>query len=70
MPFGKDGEHVTVRLVDFDDLSYNQYLVTTQYSYRAGPAEGCADLTLLVNGLPLVLIEAQTPVRPSPTLSS
>jgi type I restriction enzyme R subunit len=25
MPFGKDGEHVTVRLVDFDDLSRNQY---------------------------------------------
>jgi type I site-specific restriction-modification system R (restriction) subunit len=65
MPFGKDGEHVTVRLVDFEDLSRNQYVVTTQYSFRAGPAERRADLVLLVNGLPLVLIEAKTPVRPS-----
>ena len=65
MPFGKDGEHVTVRLLDFDDLSRNQYIVTTQYSFRAGPAERRADLMLLVNGLPLVLIEAKTPVRPS-----
>jgi len=39
MPFGKDGEHVTVRLLDFDDLSRNQYIVTTQYLFRAGPAE-------------------------------
>ncbi|MEA1052900.1 type I restriction endonuclease [Lamprobacter modestohalophilus] len=65
MPFGKDGEHVTVRLLDFDDLAQNQYLVTTQYLFRAGPAERRADLVLLINGLPLVLIEAKTPVRPS-----
>jgi type I restriction enzyme R subunit len=50
MPFGQDGEHVTVRLLDFDDLSKNQYLVTTQYLFRAGPAERRADLILLVNG--------------------
>uniref|UniRef100_UPI0026011189 type I restriction endonuclease n=1 Tax=uncultured Thiohalocapsa sp. TaxID=768990 RepID=UPI0026011189 len=65
MPFGPDGEHVTVRLVDFEDLSRNQYVVTTQYSFRAGPAERRADMILLVNGLPLVLIEAKTPTRPS-----
>ena len=65
MPFGEDGAHETVRLLDFEDLSRNQYVVTTQYTYRAGPAERRADLVLLVNGLPLVLIEAKTPVRPS-----
>jgi len=65
MPFGKDGEHVTVRIVDFEDLSRNQYIVTAQYPFRAGPAERRADLVLLVNGSPLVLIEAKTPVRPS-----
>jgi type I restriction enzyme, R subunit len=65
MPFGPDGEHVTVHLMDFEDLSRNQYIVTTQFLFRAGPAERRADLVLLVNGFPLVLIEAKTPVRPS-----
>src|SRR5690606_25298706 len=36
---------------------------TQQYTYRAGPTERRADLVLLVNGLPLVLIEAKTPVK-------
>ena len=65
MPFGEDGQHVTVRIIDFDDLEQNQYVVTTQYTVRAGRAEKRADLVLLVNGLPLVVIEAKTPVRSS-----
>jgi type I restriction enzyme R subunit len=63
MPFGQNNEHVPVRLIDLDDLSQNQYMVTKQFIYRAGPTERRADLVLLVNGLPLVLIEAKTPTR-------
>lgn len=63
MPFGEGGEHVTVRLIDFDDLERNQYVVTTQYTVRSGKSEKRADLVLLVNGVPLVVIEAKTPVR-------
>jgi type I restriction enzyme, R subunit len=63
MPFGHNNQHVPVRLIDLDDLSQNQYIVTQQYIYRAGPTERRADLVLLVNGLPLVLIEAKTPVK-------
>lgn len=63
MPFGQNNEHVPVRLIDLDNLSQNQYIVTQQYTYRAGPTERRADLVLLVNGLPLVLIEAKTPVK-------
>ena len=65
MPFGADGEHVTVRLVDLKDVERNEYVVTTQYPVRSGPNERRADLVLLVNGLPLVVIEAKTPVRSS-----
>ncbi len=65
MPFGANGEHVTVRLVDFNDLEQNTYVVTTQFIYRAGATEKRADLVLLVNGIPLVVIEAKTPVRSS-----
>ena len=63
MPFGHNNEHVPVRLIDLDDLAQNHYIVTQQYTYRAGPTERRADLVLLVNGLPLVLIEAKTPVK-------
>jgi len=63
MPFGHNNEHVPVRLIDFDDLDQNQYVATQQFTYRAGSAERRADLMLLVNGLPLVLIEAKTPTR-------
>ena len=65
MPFGENGEHVTVHLIDFDDPEQNQYVVTTQYTVRAGKTEKRADLVLLVNGIPLVVIEAKTPVRSS-----
>ncbi|MEQ1870656.1 MAG: HsdR family type I site-specific deoxyribonuclease [Vicinamibacterales bacterium] len=63
MPFGSNHEHVTVRLLDFENLENNQYVVTSQFTFRAGPAERRADLVLLVNGLPIALIEAKTPVR-------
>ena len=64
MPFGPNGQHVPVRLIDFDDLSNNRYVVTTQLVYKAGP-ERRFDLVLFVNGIPLVVGEAKTPVRPA-----
>lgn len=56
---------VTVRLVDLEDVERNQHVVTTQYTVRSGANERRADLVLLVNGLPLVVIEAKTSVRSS-----
>lgn len=64
MPFDPAGQHVPVRLIDFDDLAQNRYLVTTQLVYKAGP-ERRFDLVLFVNGMPLVVGEAKTPVRPA-----
>ncbi len=63
MPLGHNHEHVPVRLLDFDDMTQNQCIVTQQFTFRAGPVERRADLVLLINGLPLVLIEAKTPVK-------
>jgi type I restriction enzyme R subunit len=63
MPFGANHEHVTGSPDRPGRPEQNQYIVTQQFTYRAGPAERRADLVLLVNGLPLVLIEAKTPVR-------
>lgn len=65
MPFGPNHEHVTVRLIDLEKLENNQYVVTTQFRIQAGPVACIPDLVLLVNGIPLVVIEAKTPVRPA-----
>ena len=67
MPFGENGEHVTIRILDFNEMGRNQFVVTEQYVCRAGATEKRADLVLLVNGIPLVVIEAKTPVRASQT---
>jgi type I restriction enzyme, R subunit len=63
MPFGPRHEHVTVKLIDYEHPDNNQYVVASQYTFRAGAAERRADLVLLVNGFPLVLVEAKTLVR-------
>jgi len=63
MPFGEHGEHVTIRLIGGPEE--NTYVVTTQFIVRQGQVEKRADLVLLVNGMPLVVIEAKTPVRSS-----
>lgn len=64
MPFGPNGEHVTIRLIDFDNVSANEFVVANQVICTMGP-EKRFDLVGFVNGLPLVLGEAKTPVRPS-----
>jgi type I restriction enzyme R subunit len=55
MPFGPAGEHVTVQLIDFDDPepSTNQWIVSTEVTYRVGRVERRFDLVLWCNGFPL-----------------
>ena len=43
MPFGPNHEHTTVRLLDLDHPENNHYVVTSQFVFRAGPAERRAD---------------------------
>ena len=67
MPFGPNGEHVPIRLLDFSDLSKNRLTVTNQWTYSNGSVEKRFDGVFLVNGIPLVIGEAKTPTRSSIT---
>lgn len=67
MPFGPNGEHVPIRLLDFSDLSRNRWSVTNQWTYSNGSVEKRFDGVFLVNGIPLVVGEAKTPTRSSIT---
>ena len=66
MPFGPNGEHVPVRLVDATPAG-NQLVVTNQWIYQAGAVEKRFDVVFVVNGLPLVIGEAKTPTRSAVT---
>ncbi len=65
MPFGENHEHTDVKLFNFEDVEANQFIVTTQYRVQGEGGSLCADLVLLVNGFPLVVVEAKPPPRPS-----
>ncbi len=65
-PFGPNGEHVTVRLVDFENVGANDFVVANQVTYSFGP-ERRFDVIGYVNGIPFVVGEAKTPVRPAVT---
>jgi type I restriction enzyme, R subunit len=64
MPFGENGKHVPVKIIDFDDLSNNRYFVTTEYSFTSNVNKRM-DVVLLINGIPVVIGECKTPVRKS-----
>jgi type I restriction enzyme R subunit len=67
MPFGERGEHTQVRLIDLDDAANNDYVVTNQWIYPSNASGSRFDVVLLVNGIPLVIGEVKTPVRPAVT---
>ena len=62
MPLGRDGEHITINLIDFDTPQNNQFVISQQVQFT-GTKDCYFDLVLFVNGLPLVVGEVKTPVR-------
>lgn len=64
MPFGENNRHVPVRLLDFDNLTNNRYVVTNQFRIHHRETK-IPDIVLLINGIPVVVGEAKTPIRPS-----
>ena len=66
MPFGENNRHVPVNLIDFDDLTRNGYVVTNQFRIHHRETK-IPDVVLMINGIPVVVGEAKTPIRPSVT---
>lgn len=64
MPFGENNRHVPVRLIDFEKPDNNQYTVTNQYRIHHRETK-IPDVVLLINGIPVVVGEAKTPIRSS-----
>lgn len=64
MPFGENNRHVPIRLIDFEELSNNTYVVTNQYRIHHRETK-IPDIVMMINGIPVVVGEAKTPIRPS-----
>lgn len=64
MPFGENNRHVPVRLIDYENLSQNTYVVTNQFRIHHRETK-IPDIVLFINGIPVVVGEAKTPIRPS-----
>ena len=64
LPIGKNNRHVTIRLIDYDDIQNNQFILTNQLRFQARELK-IPDIVLFVNGIPIVIGEAKTPVRPA-----
>ena len=67
MPFGPNGEHTPVRLIDFEQPHNNRYVVANQVTFVSGKIPRRFDLVLYVNGIPVVVGEAKTPTREAVT---
>ena len=50
-----------LKIIDFDDFNQNSFHVVTEFTCKKDDEEFRPDITLLVNGLPLVFIEVKKP---------
>ncbi len=64
MPFGDNNRHVPIRLIDLENLDRNSYIATTQFRIHHRETK-IPDVVLFINGIPVVIGEAKTPIRPS-----
>lgn len=59
-----------VKLIDFDDVSNNDFIVSNQFTIVENGINKRPDLILFINGLPLVVIELKNPVDENATVKS
>ncbi len=72
LPGWDGGRGQTLRFIDWDTPENNSFTVVNQYrvdcppGYNSGKAFIVPDLVLLVNGIPLVVVECKSPSVPEP----
>jgi type I restriction enzyme R subunit len=63
VPLEKEKKEKIIRLVDFEDIKRNEFIVTNQYKVDGIKGNIRADIVLLINGIPLAIIEAKNPTK-------
>jgi len=64
LPFGKNNRHVPIKLIDFEKIKNNSFILTNQFKIITRETK-IPDIVMFVNGIPLIIGELKTPVRPA-----
>jgi len=59
--FEKLSDRSGIKLIDFDNFNNNSFHVVTELTCENGDEEFRPDITLLINGIPLIFIEVKKP---------
>lgn len=59
--FERLSERSNIKLIDFENFNNNSFHVVTELTCKNGDEEFRPDITLLINGMPLVFIEVKKP---------
>jgi type I restriction enzyme R subunit len=63
VPMQKEGKERVIKLVDLENIESNEFIVTNQFKLEGTKGSIIPDIVLLVNGIPLVLIECKNPTE-------
>lgn len=72
LPGWDGGRGQTIRYIDWDDVTANTFTIANQFRVDCPPGHDVGkgfiipDLVLLVNGIPVVVVEAKSPAIPDP----
>ena len=50
-----------IKLIDFENIEQNTFNVVTELTFKNGEDEFRPDITFLINGLPLIILEVKKP---------
>jgi len=63
VPIQKEGKERVIKLIDLENIENNEFVVTNQFKVEGSKGSIRADIVLVVNGIPLVLIECKNPTE-------
>ena len=63
---GKGRKGQTVKIIDFEDLENNEFLVTNQFKVHGLYENIIPDIIVFINGLPIAVIECKAPATTDP----
>lgn len=59
--FNRLADQANIKLIDFENFNNNSFHVVTELTCKNGDEEFRPDITLLINGMPLIFIEVKKP---------
>ena len=64
MPIGNNYQHVPIKFLDYENVENNNFIITNQFNVTMNELKK-PDLVFFVNGIPIVVGEVKTPIRPA-----